>query len=318
MSRMRRFDAIDSWVVFVAVASFGSMNKAAGELGIDVSSVSRRIERLEASLGYPLFVRTSKACILTPDGDHVLKEIQPQLVHFTNSVDGLSRRTDCVKGLIRVAIEPGISHFMTRWLCGFQDKYPQIAFDVTTITSPNEFRLAGWDVALWAKQENLHFADTIDLGTVRTCICASRRYLEKRGPIRKVADLKHHRVIKNGEWVCPLVLYNPGTGEAFSYESVSNIRFDSMLAVKEAVLQDLGVAIGLPGYCCREELADGELVEILKPVESLALPLCIVTPTHGVHTRRVDLLIDWLRACWQEDLADECVSVNSQQLCSFG
>ncbi len=315
---MRRFDAIDSWIIFVTVASLGSMNKAAAELGIDVSSVSRKMERLEASLGYPLFVRTNRACILTPDGDHVLKEIQPQLAHFTASVDGLSRRTDSVKCLIRLSMEPGIAKPLTRWLCEFQDKYPQIAFDVTTITSPTDFRLSGWDLAIWAKQENLHFADTVDLGTMRTCICASAEYVRTRGPIRKIADLKHHRVIKNGEWVCPLVLYSPSTGEAFSYESTSNIRLDSMLAVKEAVLQGLGIAIGLPGYCCREELADGRLVELLKPVESLALPMCIVTPTHGVHTRRVDLLIDWIKNKWAEELGDECVSVNGQQLCSFG
>ena len=315
---MRRFDAIDSWIIFVTVASLGSMNKAAAELGIDVSSVSRKMERLEASLGYPLFVRTHRACILTPDGDHVLKEIQPQLVHFTASVDGLSKRTDVVRGLIRIAIEPGISKPLTRWLCAFQDKYPQITFDVTTITSPNDFRLSGWDLAVWAKQENMHFADTVDLGTMRTVICAAADYLRERGPIRKVADLKNHRVIKNGEWVCPLVLYSPASGEAFSYESTSNIRLDSMLAVKEAVLQGLGVAIGLPGYCCRTELRDGRLVELLKPVESLALPMCIVTPTHGMRSRRVDLLIDWLRKKWQQDLGDECIDVAGQQLCSFG
>ena len=119
---MRRFDAIDSWIIFVTVASLGSMNKAAAELGIDVSSVSRKMERLEASLGYPLFVRTNRACILTPDGDHVLKEIQPQLAHFTASVDGLSRRTDSVKGLIRLSMEPGIAKPLTRWLCEVQDK----------------------------------------------------------------------------------------------------------------------------------------------------------------------------------------------------
>ena len=318
MTKHFRVDDLDAWKIFLSVASKGSLNKAAVDLGIDVSSVSRKIEKLENHLGYALFVRSNRMCTLTPEGDHVIKEITPVMRLFTQTVAGLCKKPGDVRGMIRICLEAGLAHRALRWLSEFQDLYPQLLLEVHTITTPQEFQMTGWDLALWAKQEKQHFAESIDLGAVRTCMCTSPQYIAHYGKIRKISDLAKHRVLINGEWVCPLVMYDKTSACRFSFEAAKTLRMDSMAAIKEAALQGLGVAIGLPEYCCKEELADGRLVRILEHLDSLAMVYSIITPSKGPHPNRIELLINWLKRKWKEELHEDGLEIPEDLICSLG
>lgn len=62
---------IDQLFQFVAVVKKGSINRAATDLYISQSSLSRSIKLLEQDLGAPLFMRTSQGVVLTPFGSEV-------------------------------------------------------------------------------------------------------------------------------------------------------------------------------------------------------------------------------------------------------
>ena len=60
---------IDAIRIYLAVADSGSLSKVVKANGIAVSSVSRKIDALEAELGFKLFNRSSRIVMLTDAGD---------------------------------------------------------------------------------------------------------------------------------------------------------------------------------------------------------------------------------------------------------
>src|SRR6201984_1811929 len=59
---------LDDILIFVKVAQFESISRAARSLGMPISTVSRRLSVLEADLGVSLLRRTTRRITLTPQG----------------------------------------------------------------------------------------------------------------------------------------------------------------------------------------------------------------------------------------------------------
>lgn len=62
----------DNLQVFLTIARTGRVSAAARRLGVEHTTVSRRLEVLEKELGVPLFYRTTTGYLLTPHGKNVV------------------------------------------------------------------------------------------------------------------------------------------------------------------------------------------------------------------------------------------------------
>ena len=83
-----------SWTVNPAKQR--SFTKAANDLGVTQSTLSRRIEHLEQQLGVRLFVRTQSGVTLTPEGESILgaaREIEAKILEIQGSLVGADRTT---------------------------------------------------------------------------------------------------------------------------------------------------------------------------------------------------------------------------------
>ena len=113
--RIKKLENLDYWFTLSRVAALGSMNKAAEELNIDVSSVSNKIRVLEKALGYELLERQSHSSFLTAQGESVLKTIFPIVEDFTYTVNFQRFPTLDAKKLVNApkmsAHHRGICHF---------------------------------------------------------------------------------------------------------------------------------------------------------------------------------------------------------------
>ena len=72
----------DDYRYFAALAEAGSVRGAANELGVNASTVTRRLESLETALGVSLFKRTGRGLNITTEGVEVaqrLDEVAKQL-----------------------------------------------------------------------------------------------------------------------------------------------------------------------------------------------------------------------------------------------
>ena len=105
---MRRFSQLlgtmDDWgnlKFFIEFAARGSLFAAAQRLGVDHSTVARRIEALEQSLGVRLVVRLPRAYHLTAAGEHVLELAR----HVETSVGEITEPTTLVSCIRKATLQ---------------------------------------------------------------------------------------------------------------------------------------------------------------------------------------------------------------------
>ena len=73
----------------VEVYRQGSLTKAAASLYIAQPNLSRSVSELEKSLGFPLFLRTKKGMLPTPEGERFLKEAETLLSRLTRTAESI-------------------------------------------------------------------------------------------------------------------------------------------------------------------------------------------------------------------------------------
>jgi DNA-binding transcriptional LysR family regulator len=121
----------DALQVFLTVARTGRISAAAKRLGVEHTTVSRRLSALEADLGVPLFYRTTTGYLLTVHGQNVLSNAET-MERAALAVAARAREgSGAVGGRVRIAIPPEMaSHWLAPQLNSFRAKHPQIELHI--------------------------------------------------------------------------------------------------------------------------------------------------------------------------------------------
>ncbi len=181
---------------FAAVATAASLSAAGRDLGVSTAAVSKRLAQMEARLGVPLMVRTTRRASLTPEGEllleharRILGEIEA-LQHLIGAAGGRPSgllRVNATLGFGRMHVAPVISEYIKRHpgvdvqlqLSADPPPLAEDAFDVCVrFGAPPEARIVGRFLA-----------------PNRRLLCASPRYLRAHGEPRTPADLARHNCI---------------------------------------------------------------------------------------------------------------------------
>ncbi len=182
---------------FLAVARQGSTIAAARILGIDQSTVQRRLGALERGIGYPLVRRLPTGYRLTAFGESLLVEAQ----RVEEAVLALQQRIEAFQhdlaGIVRVTCpEPLVFRMATAGLLDrFHERYP--AIDVQFVMSDKyvDLERGEADVAVRAGETPDSALVARRIGMSLWGVYASRRYVELRGRPTCVADLERHPLI---------------------------------------------------------------------------------------------------------------------------
>jgi len=146
----RKIPPLQTLVCFDAAARHESYTRAAQELSLTQSAVSRQIGTLEAFLGVALFRRTRHGVALTASGAAYARQITKRLEAMErDTLDAMSHQGE--GGSITLAAVPT---FATRWLIprlpGFAALQPDVTVHIETRTRPFLFADAEFDAALYA------------------------------------------------------------------------------------------------------------------------------------------------------------------------
>ena len=122
---------LDFLPTFVAVAEAGSFAKVARKEGVAVSSVTRRIDSLEAELGGKLFSRSSRRVLLTDDGEQLLPRARAILLDWSETRETLSILRTEAKGILTVTAPSvfGRRHVVPA-VISFLRQYPAMEMDL--------------------------------------------------------------------------------------------------------------------------------------------------------------------------------------------
>ncbi len=286
---MRTIPPLNPLHVFEVAARMGSFTKAANELGVTQSAVSRQIATLEDYLGTKLFQRQSKWITLTQDGEDYYREIGEAFSKIAKSTDVLLSRYKT--NSVRVA---GYPTFAAKWLIPrisrFHDTHRNIQVKLKTSILPVNFDISPYDVAIQLRPidemdpqySSLLFEDVIQPYCSPKLL--ERHRLETLEDLRHVKKLtSHYRSSDWRDWLA-----------ANGCEDMSSEgdEYPSSLLTYQAAVEGLGVAIG-QSFLMREEVANGSLVPIFSPSKRNMAHFVIWNKTANSKTRK---FVAWLQS----------------------
>lgn len=242
---------------FESAARHLSFTRAAQELHLTQSAVSKQVAQLEEMLRHPLFHRVRRRLQLAPAGELYLTEVQKILTQ----VDISSRYILSYGGeteVLRVATQPT---FGARWLIpnlkGFSKRHPNIHLDIKNELEPFDLVQAKADVAFFYGQGSWPGATCIELfGEDVVPVCVPDILPEE--PFTSAGDLANLVLLQCTsrpeawhEW-----FEEQGISTEHSYHGP---RFDTFYMCIRAAQSGCGVAL-VPRFLVQDELEESKLV----------------------------------------------------------
>ncbi len=186
--------AITDWDqvrVFLAVARTGQLAGAAARLGLDVSTVSRRIDRLESELGVHLFDRTREGTVATAAAEAMLpaaEDMERGLAQFTAAVDAIETTAE---GVVRLTAPPGVADaFVAPLLARFHQRFPRVAVDLDASIGYADLTRREADLALRASRPRSGDLIAVKVVSTPTIPMTSPAYAEELGRLKRWSDAR--------------------------------------------------------------------------------------------------------------------------------
>ncbi|MBD0689139.1 LysR family transcriptional regulator [Streptomyces sp. CBMA123] len=181
----------------LAVARTGRLVAAASALGVDHTTVSRRITALETSLGVRLMERGAEGWALTDAGKAVsegARAIEDALDHVVDAVSG--QHAPSLRGTVRVSAPDGFGTlFATPALARVRRRHPGLQAELITATRQLTLHPAGFDLALAIGRPPRSRLVTEHLTDYALGLYADDGYLARRGAPRTLAELREHALV---------------------------------------------------------------------------------------------------------------------------
>ncbi|MBV8752643.1 MAG: LysR family transcriptional regulator [Hyphomicrobiales bacterium] len=253
----RLMPSVQELSAFEAAARHGNFSRAADELALTQSAISKQVSHLEARLGVTLFEREGRRVILTDQGRDFREAARDLLDRFATATLAVMASAGS-ESTLNVAVLPTLA---AKWLMPrlprFHEENAQISLNFTTRLEPFDFAGTSFHAALhygepyWPGAETVHLFDEIVVPV------ASRGYRE-RLRLREPDDLKRadllHLSTRPHLWSAWFEM----TGVRCDYPLRGAV-FDQFSHTAAAAVAGLGVAL-LPRFLIDDEIVAGKLL----------------------------------------------------------
>jgi DNA-binding transcriptional LysR family regulator len=281
--------------ILVAVVEAKNFARAATNIGLTPSGVSRAIARLEEQLGVRLLQRTSRAVTLTSEGRRFYDAVVPLMAGLAEAASEAGGAKASAKGTLRVATDALVArNLLAPALPRFFDANPAVAVDLVVTDRLGDLVADGFDVAIRFGDPEPSALVTRKLGDTRVVTVASPAYLARRGRPAHPRDLPDHECIH---------FRNPMTGRPYAWEfrrgkEVLEVEVSGRLIVNDSATGFAACRAGL-GICQPLEsdlraLGDHGLVDLFPDWPDERFALHAYFPTRRHTPRKVRVLVDFV------------------------
>ena len=283
---------------FLAAARHGSFTRAAAELHLTQSALSRQIQSLEEELETPLFVRTTRKVSVTPAGQRLADVAARALAE----IDAVAQELRPHTGPRPITVTTFAS-FATLWLIPRLDRFARLqpGIDVHCMATDRvvDIDAEGVDIAFRGLPGRQAPPGTIMLFAERTSPVASPALLA-RLPVETPADLAKHTLLG---WEQQYEARFPQFGWNYWFEQAgvapvrpkNTLRFSNHDQIIQAALAGQGVALARTALVA-EMLRDKQLIPILGGALDEDLIYCLVVSERARARPEVQAFIEWAKS----------------------
>lgn len=158
----------DDIPIFLAAYRNKSLGAAATRLGLDTSTVSRRLVALEEALGLRLFERTREGLLHTRAAERLLAAAEAMEAAHARLTRDISDVEADAEGIVRVSVAPGMADdFIAPLLVRLRRKHPKIVLELDASTQARDLTRHEADLALRSVQPRGAELVTTKLGSGR-------------------------------------------------------------------------------------------------------------------------------------------------------
>lgn len=301
---------LNDMMVFQRVVVAGSFTRAAEAIGLPKSNISRKVSRLEASLGVRLLERSTRSLHLTEIGriyhEHCVR-IQEEVDSALECVEALAA---VPRGWLKVCTSVTFGQcLLAPLLANFQKRYPQVLVDLRLDNRRIDIIDEGIDVAIRVGRSPDSSLVSKPLCAVALHLYASPDYLasaredSSQGVIHGVEDLQRQRCLfmsamgDSPRWQLFSSAAAHSASKVAGREQYVDITpafiSDDFNVLAQLAADGLGVAL-LPDYMCGHAVAEGRLVRVLESWVGRQVDVCAIYPSRKGVTPKVRVFLDYL------------------------
>lgn len=279
----------NDYLFFLKVAEYGSLKSAANHLGVNHSTVFRRIKRLEKKLNIRLFERLKSGYTLTRAGEEILsnvQEVDEQIYSIQRRLLGQDTR---LSGTLKLSTTDTLGYYwLPPYIRKFKELYPDILVDMDVTTRYTNLTKREADVVIPAVNMQPDYMVGRKLFRIKFKLYATEKYLEKRGELVNLKTAAAHRFLLPNDSLEGLPA-NKWMRKKIQETTIS-ASSDKITALYKLAQQHMGIAC-LPHYIGE---IDSSLVEILELPSHCHHDVWILTHPDLRHTARVKTFMQFM------------------------
>lgn len=280
--------------VFLKIVEAGNLTRAAKELSLPKSRVSRILSALEQDLGGPLLHRTTREMRLTEAGRELYEKSKNPLEELRLAVEGIQQNTTTLEGLIRITapMDLGLS-VLPELISGFQRLHSKVNIDVILSQQYVDLVRESVDIAVRIGSLQDSSLKALRVGSVNLVLTASPQFLQ-RYPLKRIEDIASLPTLsfvgKNKS------LWNLSDGSSRVQLKINpKVTTDVPDLLLQLALRHEGITL-LPEFLCRDAFRRGELTPLFRSWKSDSAPVHLVHPYKKDRPMRVKKFMEYLSA----------------------
>ena len=280
---------------FECVARHMNFARAADEMGVTPTAISRTIRVLEEQMQVRLFNRTTRSVALTEAGAQLMQSLSPALAAIRESVAHAGAASGRPSGNLRInASHVAYTVLIKPRLQGFLQTFPEITLDLALDNRLSDVTGAGFDAGIRLGHALHRDMIAVRLGSPqRRTVVASPVYLAAHGEPRKPEDLLAHACIRQRF---------PASDRFFEWKFTRSVQidvqgqlvFDEMRSIAEAAAAGLGVAYVFDEFAAAA-LANGALKALLEKYRPPGESFYLYYPNRSHMPGKLRAFIDYFR-----------------------
>ena len=285
---------LEDMAMFVRVVEAGSITKAAEQLNIAKSAVSRRLKELETRLGSQLISRTTRQSNLTQAGEQYYQKVH----HILSEVDALNEETSGtptrIEGTLKMTAPLSFSLMhLNDVIDEYANQHPELKFELDFSDRHTDLIEEGFELAIRIRELQDYSYQAKRLALIRYALCASPEYLESMGTPKTFDDLSEHEFLQYGMSKSSTIELIDEQGKKHQVTVNGKIKANNGDFLREMAVKGHGIAF-LPTFITYQALISGELVPILQQYQLPTLNAYAVYPKNRFLSQRCRYLIDFI------------------------
>ena len=265
--------------LFAKIVQTGGISRCAADLGMERTTISRRLGTLEQALGVRLLDRSPKHIAVTEAGRRCLEQCE-QLLESARNAQSLATLGSIIANTAPIVIGAPpdiIDRYLQPRLLTFEAENSGIRIERRPITVWTEDAIESVDLGITLAPLPVSGGWTNTIAYVRQSVFASADYASERECLLSPFDLELHDCI---------VENNDSERQSWRFEQSGKVTtvtvnpkyvVSSLLEAREATLAGLGIA-RLPMYLCEPHLRTGRLVDLMPDIESTGRDVLVISP----------------------------------------